>query len=451
MSSDILAARAVALDLLQSVLRRRVPLDDALEQNRALTDLEGRDRGFARLLAATVLRRLGQIDDIILSLLNKPDLPKAAVMDILRISTAQLLFLGTPSHAAVDTGVELAVARGLAGMKGLVNAVLRRVAREGADRVAAQDAGRLNTPDWLWLSWRKAYGTGHTRAIVDAHLREAPLDISVKVAADLDLWAERLEAAPLAGTTLRRAAGGAVPEMPGFAEGAWWVQDAAAALPARLLLADGLWGAGGIAGRTVIDLCAAPGGKTAQLAAAGARVTAVDRSAPRLQRLQRNLERLGLSAAVEVGDVARWTPAEPADAILLDAPCSATGTIRRHPDVARLKQPDDVARLAALQHRLLNRAIDMVRPGGVVVYCTCSLQPEEGEDQITRLLSRRGDVVREAVTADEVRLLPSAGVDVVETPGALVTSDGDLRSTPGQWAARGGLDGFFAARLRRRA
>lgn len=270
MNTETLAARRVALDLLESVLRRRVPLDDALDQHPGLAGLEPRDRAFTRLLTATVIRRLGQIDEVVLSLLARPDLPKGGVLDILRVSAAQLLFLGTPAHAAVDTGVELAVAKGFAGMKGLINAVLRRLSREGAELLVAQDAGRLNTPDWLWLSWRQHYGTGHTRAIVDAHLNEAPLDITVKE--DPHGWAEKLEATVLPTGTLRRAAGGNVIDLPGFAEGAWWVQDAAAALPARLL--------GDVAGLNVIDLCAAPGGKTAQLAAAGAKVTAVDRSAP---------------------------------------------------------------------------------------------------------------------------------------------------------------------------
>ncbi|MEC4590608.1 MULTISPECIES: RsmB/NOP family class I SAM-dependent RNA methyltransferase [Nitrospirillum] len=438
MNTETLAARRVVLDLLESVLRRRVPLDDALDQHRGLPGLEPRDRAFVRLLTATVIRRLGQIDAVVLSLLARPDLPKAGVLDILRVSAAQLLFLGTPAHAAVDTGVELAVAKGLAGMKGLINAVLRRLAREGADLLAAQDAGRLNTPDWLWLAWRQHYGTGHTRAIVDAHLVEAPLDITVK--GDPHAWAERLEATVLPTGTLRRAAGGSVTELPGFNEGAWWVQDAAAALPARLL--------GDVAGLTVIDLCAAPGGKTAQLAAAGAKVTAVDRSAPRLDRLSRNMERLGLSVATAVADATKWQPDEPVDAVLLDAPCSATGTIRRHPDVARLKTPEDVGRLSGVQRRLLDRAIDMVKPGGLVVYCTCSLQPEEGEEQLSKLLSRRLDVMVEPIIP--VDLAYGAEADV-EALAPLVTDSGDVRTTPGHWAELGGLDGFFMTRLRRTA
>lgn len=375
-----------------------------------------------------MLRRLGQIDAIATGFLAKRELPAGVVLDILRLGAAQLLFLDTAPHAAVDTAVELTAQRRQASAKGMVNAVLRRIGREGKDLVAAQDPGRLNTPDWLWLSWRTAYGTGRTRALVDAHLQEPPLDLSVKE--DPAGWAEKLGATLLPTGSLRRPPGGAITDLPGFAEGAWWVQDAAARLPAQLL--------GDVAGQSVIDLCAAPGGKTAQLAAAGARVTAVDRSAPRLKRLTANLQRLQLEAQSVVGDATGWQPAAPADALLLDAPCSATGTIRRHPDVQRLKTDEDVQRLAGLQHRLLGRAVAMVRPGGLLVYCVCSLQPEEGEAQIERLLRERSDVERVPVAASEVGGLAE-----------LVTEQGDVRTTPGDLAGQGSMDGFFAARLRR--
>ncbi|ACI99734.1 16S rRNA (cytosine(967)-C(5))-methyltransferase RsmB [Rhodospirillum centenum] len=422
-----LAARAAALDLIQATLRKGVPFDDALEANRGVRALEPRDRGFVRLLCATVFRRLGQLDALVQGALAKPGQPvKGPVQDILRLGAAQLLFLGTPAHAAVDTSVELAVARGQTPYKGLVNAVLRRLSREGAGLLAAQDAGRLNTPDWLWLAWRQAYGTGATRAIVEAHLAEPPLDITVR--ADADLWAERLGAERLPGGSLRLPAGGPVTELPGFAEGAWWVQDAAAAIPARLF--------GDVAGREVLDLCAAPGGKTAQLAAAGARVTAVDRSEKRLERLRENLARLGLEVETVAADATAWSPDAPVDAVLLDAPCSATGTIRRHPDVQRLKTEEDVAKLARVQARLLIRAADMLKPGGLLVYATCSLQPEEGERQVEALLARRPDLVR--VPVDPAELGGLAGA---------VTAAGDVRTTPG--LIPGGMDGFFAARLRR--
>lgn len=425
-----LAARAAGLDLIGAVLRKGVPFDDAAEAHRGLRDLEPRDRAFARLLCATVFRRLGQIDAAVGAMLANPGQPpKGPVLDLLRLGAAQLLFLGTPAHAAVDTAVDLAVARGQAPYKGLVNAVLRRLAREGTEIVARQDAGRLNTPDWLWLSWRHAYGTGPTRAIVEAHLREAPLDITVK--ADAAGWAARLEAAVLPTGSLRRAPGGGVMELPGFAEGAWWVQDAAAAIPATLF--------GDLRGKTVVDLCAAPGGKTAQLAAAGARVVAVDRSAKRLERLSANMDRLGLALETVVADATVWSPEEPADAVLLDAPCSATGTIRRHPDVQRLKTAADAATLAGVQRRMLNRAAAMLNPGGLLVYCTCSLQPEEGEAQVAAWLDRTPEMERVPVSPAEVGGMTE-----------LVTEAGDVRTTPGHLGDRGGMDGFYVARLRRR-
>lgn len=428
MTESPLAARTAALDLIGSVLRRRTPLDDAFDAHPEIPVLETRDRAFVRLLVSTVLRRLGQIDGLLRESLDRPDPVKGGVQDVLRLGTAQLVFLGTPAHAAVDTGVALAEARGLDRYKGLINAVLRRIARDGPAAAAAQDAGRLNTPDWLWLAWRQAYGTARARAIVEANLTEAPLDLTAK--SDPDAWAGPLEARLTPTGTLRRAAGGPIGELPGFAEGAWWVQDMAAALPAKLLP--------DLAGRTVYDLAAAPGGKTAQLAAAGAHVTALDRSERRLVRLTENLRRLGLEAEAVVGDAARWQPPAPADAVLLDAPCSATGAIRRHPDIQRLKTAEDVARLAPVQSRMLARAVTLVKPGGFLVYCTCSLQPEEGERQIDTLLASGAPVERVPVEASEVGGLAE-----------LVNGRGELRTLPGQLAELGGIDGFFVARLRR--
>lgn len=424
-------ARAIVLDLLQDVLRRNVALDDAMEAHAGLKELAGRDRAFARLLVATVLRRLGQIDALIVETLKEPGLPKAGVLDILRLGAAQLLFLGTPAHAAVGTAVALAEARGQQPFKGLINAVLRRLATEGAERMAGQDAGRLNTPDWLWLTWRKAYGTARTRAIVEAHLIEAPLDLTVR--GDPAAWTDPLGAVVLPTGTLRRPAGGAVTELPGFAEGAWWVQDAAAALPARLF--------GDVAGQTVFDLCAAPGGKAAQLAAAGAHVVAIDRSERRLRRLGENMARLGLSVETVAADAITWTPPALADAVLLDAPCSATGAIRRHPDIQRLKKQEDVTKLAATQRRLLAHAVQFVRPGGLVIYCTCSLQPEEGEVQIDRLFARSG------------AMLERVPIDAAEVGGfaELINDRGEVRSLPCHLKDRGGIDGFFIARLRRKS
>jgi 16S rRNA (cytosine967-C5)-methyltransferase len=428
--SSSLTARGIALDLLEAVLVRRQAFDDALAGHRGLPALAPRDRAFARLLAATTLRRLGQLDAALAACLDKGLTPKASmVRNVLRLGAAQLLFLGTPSHAAVDSSVELATGHRTT-YRGLLNAVLRRLATVGGDLVAAQDPVALNTPDWLWQSWAKAYGEPAARAIAEVHLTEPPLDLSVK--RDRVRWSEVLGATVLPTGTLRRVVGGTVADLPGYDAGDWWVQDAAAALPAQLL--------GDITGQTVLDLCAAPGGKTAQLVASGAKVIAVDRSAARLERLTANLKRLNLTAQTVVADAELWRPAEPVSHILLDAPCSATGTIRRHPDIAHLKSPQDVVRLAALQDRLLDAAAAMLQPGGVMVYCTCSLEPEEGLSRIASLLVRDQRFRRLPITADEV-----GGV------AELVTTSGDLRTLPCHMAEFGGLDGFYAARLEKRS
>ena len=426
-----LGARKAALALLRTVLERRRPFDEALAQTPALNELSTRDRAFARLLAASVLRRLGQIDAALDHCLDRPIKPKDLILrQILRLGAAQLLFLGTPAHAAVSTSLDLAQGPRQAGQRGLLNAVLRRLAREGEALVAAQDAARLNTPDWLWAPWCAAYGEEKTRAVAAAHLGDPPLDLSCKE--NPERWAEALGAEILPGGSLRLAAGqGDIARLPGYGEGAWWVQDAAAAVPARLL--------GDAAGKTVIDLCAAPGGKTAQFAAAGAEVIAVERSENRLKRLAENLERLGLGAATVAADAAAWQPPAPADAVLLDAPCSASGTLRRHPDIARLKGPQDVAALSAAQDRLLANAVTMVKPGGLLVYAVCSLQPEEGPERIARLLSEHQDLERVPVAPAEVPGMSEA-----------ITAEGDFRSLPCHWGERGGLDGFYACRLKRR-
>jgi 16S rRNA (cytosine967-C5)-methyltransferase len=421
------SARQIALDLIGVVLRRRRPLDDAIDEHATMGELSVRDRAFARLLVATVLRRLGQIDALIADCLNTPLAPRAAVIhDILRLGISQLLFLRTPPHAAVATSVDLAHLKGFLSHKGLVNAVLRRLSVEGAERIERQDAARLNTPDWLWQSWSGAYGEERARAIAGAHLKEAPLDLTPRD--DGEAWGERLQAMTLPTGSLRRPAGGSVALLPGYAEGAWWIQDAAAALPVRLFE--------GIAGRDVVDLCAAPGGKTAQLASAGARVTAIDRSTRRLDRLVANLHRLGLPVSAIAADALSWRPEQPADAVLLDAPCTATGAIRRHPDVPHLKQPEDVARLAVVQENLLRSAVEMLRPGGTLVYCTCSLEPQEGPERVEALLRSGAPIERRPIAADEI-----GGAE------DWLTASGDLRTLPCHLAEYDGLDGFYAARL----
>jgi 16S rRNA (cytosine967-C5)-methyltransferase len=420
-------ARQVALDLIGAVLRRKRPLDDAIEDNPPMAELSVRDRAFARLLVATVLRRLGQIDALITDCLNTPLAPRAAIVhDTLRLGIAQLLFLRTPPHAAVATSVDLAHARGFLSHKGLVNAVLRRLSVEGAERVERQNAARLNTPEWLWRSWSRAYGEDVAQAIATAHLKEAPLDLTLR--SNDEVWCEKLAATKLPTGSLRRAAGGSVTALPGYAEGAWWIQDAAASLPVRLF--------NGISGRHVVDLCAAPGGKTAQLANAGAHVTAVDRSTRRLDRLVSNLNRLGMPVSAVAADALTWRPEQPVDGVLLDAPCTATGAIRRHPDVPHLKQPEDVARLSVVQENLLRAAVEMLRPGGTLVYCTCSLEPEEGPQRVEALLRSGAPVERQPLDPGEIA-----------APAEWVTSEGDLRTLPCYLSEYDGLDGFYAARL----
>ena len=432
--------RAVAFQLLTQILDRRRPLDEALAESKDFAALAARDRALVRRLLATLLRRLGQLDDLIKTCLNRPlKRGHGDLRNLLRLGAVQLAFLDTPAHAAVSTTLNLATTPRLAGYKGLINALLRRIAREGAELIAKQDAARLNTPRWLWQSWGDAYGEAVARAIAEAHLSEPPLDLTLKEPAKepteepakIEAWAERLEAILLPTGSLRLPPGrGAIAKLSGFEDGAWWVQDTAATLPVRLL--------GAVAGRRVVELCAAPGGKTAALAALGADVTAVEISPARAARLDANLARLGLTAEIITADAIGWRPSAPVDAVLLDAPCSGTGTLRRHPDIARLKGPDDIAALTALQDRLLAAAVEMTAPGGSLVYATCSLQPEEGPQRIAALLAAGAPVARLPVAPREV----FGRVD-------WLSPEGDLRTLPCHLAELGGMDGFYACRLRR--
>ncbi|HMK70313.1 MAG TPA: transcription antitermination factor NusB [Xanthobacteraceae bacterium] len=432
------AARRLAADVLDGVLRRRRALDDELAAAPVQATLAGfaeRDRAFTRAVIATVLRRLGTLRHLIsLYLDSGPPRDAPRVETALLVGAAQILFLDVPDHAAVDLAVRLAQAdRQSARYGGLVNAVLRRVAREGAARLAELDSAALDTPSWLMARWIENYGAATAHAIAAAHGHEPALDLTVK--GDAQDWAARLGGRVLPTGSVRVIAHGAVTALPGFAEGAWWVQDAAAALPARLL--------GDVSGLCIADLCAAPGGKTAQLAAAGARVVAVDRAPARLDRLRENLARLSLTAELVCADVAEWT-ADPFDAVLLDAPCSATGTIRRHPDIPWRKSAADIAALAALQRRLIARAAVLTKPGGTLVYCTCSLEPEECEDVVVDLLARETGFRRRPITPAELL-----------GRGEFITKDGDLRTLPchlpGSDSRLAGLDGFYAARLEKRS
>jgi 16S rRNA (cytosine967-C5)-methyltransferase len=423
-----LSPRRAAFAVLNEIFFRRKNMDEALAAVPQLDALEPRDKGLARLLVSVVLKRAREMDAALEKLLHEPlkELKPAQLLTIFRLGIAQIAFLETPPHAAVNTSVALAEAEGIAHHKPLVNAIMRRIAREGWQPLDARDAGRMATPDWLWQEWMQDYGVETALKIAAAHLSEAPVDFTVK--ADQQVWAEKLEAALLPTGSLRKASSGFIPALPGFAEGEWWIQNAAAALPARLF-AD-------IKGKAIVDLCAAPGGKTAQLAAMGAKVIAVDRAAGRMRRLEENMQRLRLEAEAVTEDGASFRPKAPVDGVLLDAPCTATGTIRHQPDVLWLKEPRDQDKLVALQRRLLRNAVEMLKPGGALVYCTCSLQMAEGERQADWLLEQ----------GLPVRLSP-IGAGELPGIGEMLTPRGELRCLPFHWQELGGMDGFYIARF----
>jgi 16S rRNA (cytosine967-C5)-methyltransferase len=429
-----LATRRIAADILDGVLHKRRMLDDQLDGAAAhpgLRTLSDRDRALMRRLVATVLRRLGTLRHVLSQLLDK-GLPGEAprAQSALMIGAAQILWMDVPDHAAVDLSVRLVQAdRRAARYAGLVNAVLRRCAREARPLIAEVESQSLDVPAWLMARWIAHYGEDTARAMARALSHEPPLDLTVK--GDATAWASRLHGELLPTGTVRTLLQGPITLLPGFSEGQWWVQDAGAALPAKLF--------GEVKDRTIADLCAAPGGKTAQLAHAGALVTAVDRSPARVARLRDNLSRLSLTADAVVADAVEWTGG-PFDGVLVDAPCTATGTLRRHPDVAWLKQEADIATLAGLQRRLLKKAVTLLKPGGTLVYCTCSLEPEEGEQAVAALLSDESGLRRVPVEPSEVG-----------GRAELLTALGEIRTLPCHLPHAdprlAGLDGFYAARL----
>lgn len=423
-------ARRAALDIL-TLVRDGKTLGLALEDCRSFGAMEGPDRAFARALASTVLRRRGSLDALIGEFIDRP-LPKrsARVIDILRLSAAQTAVMGLPDHAAVSTAVDLAKAfRETEGYAALINAVARKIAKMET-RAVEKLPIRSDTPGWLWRSWERAYGPTKAREIAEAHRREPPLDLTLKNGSDSEDLVRRLGGVMLPTGSIRVHQRGDVSKLDGFSEGLWWIQDAAAAIPARLV--------GDMRDQSVLDLCAAPGGKSMQLAAAGARVTAIDKSGPRLKQIAENLKRVGLSAQTVKADILEWSPAEPVDAVLLDAPCSATGTIRRNPDILWSRTADEVSALAAIQKRMLARAAEFVRPGGVIIYATCSLQPEEGEGVVADVLSSMTRLERDLIQPAEIGGLAEA-----------INAKGEMRTLPSFWPGAGGMDGFFAARLRR--
>ncbi|RWC45878.1 MAG: methyltransferase domain-containing protein [Mesorhizobium sp.] len=433
-----LAARKAAARLLAAVIDARTPLDGLTDHENGHPQykaLDLRDRGLVRAILVTALRYRMTISGLLARRLEKPLPPNAtALSHILHVAAAQILFLDIPDSAAVDLAVTHAKSDPrTVRFSGLVNGVLRTLARAKETELPAALAATDEAPKWFSDRLKSTYGTEKARQILAAHRVEAPVDFSVK--ADPDLWAERLGGIVLPTGTIRvQNLVGPVTELPGFADGAWWVQDAAASLPARLF--------GDVSGLRVADLCAAPGGKTAQLILAGAKVTAVDTSKNRLVRLTQNLERLGLSAEIVQADLLKYQPQELFDAVLLDAPCSSTGTVRRHPDVPWTKTTADIEKLADLQRRLLARAVTLVKPGGRIVFSNCSLDPLEGEDLYAAFLAGTAGIADDPLRQGEI-----AGIDPFLTPqGMLRTTPADLDlGSPGI----SGLDGFFAARMRR--
>ncbi|MHA6769488.1 RsmB/NOP family class I SAM-dependent RNA methyltransferase [Sphingobium ummariense] len=411
-----LPARRAALRLLDAVLRRGEPLELALHG--AAQGLPSADRALVHAIAAEALRHLPDLDALIDGATRQPLPADAKARMVLRIALIQVLALGTAPHAAIATALPLVDG----GPRKLVHGVFGTVTR-GAPVLPDPPA----LPPETAARWADQWGAAMPQAAARAYAVRPPVDLSLRDPGETALWADRLGGTSLAPGHVRLPDHGDVTALPGFAEGAWWVQDLAASCPARLL------GAG--EGRIALDLCAAPGGKTMQLAAAGWQVMAVDQSKKRLERLSDNLARTGLTATVAQADLREWTPPEPADAILLDAPCSATGIYRRHPDVLHRIGPRQIAELAELQAELLARAAGWLKPDGQLVYATCSLERAEGEDQVVRFLAERPDF---ALLPPEPDALPA---------GIAPAQEGWLRTLPDTLAEQGGTDGFFIARL----
>ena len=427
-----LSVRHVALDLAIAVLNENKPLDDCLllffKPGTPGGELDHRDRAYIRKLVATLLRHLGDIDATISQHLRSDLPPKGSAKMILRLGVCQILYLRTPAHAAVDLTLHLADQRKAGGLKGLMNAVLRKISKQ-KDQILDQlpEKASLNTPKWLFDRWAQFYGTETALKIAAQHVVDPPIDLTVKETPEK--WADLFKGTLLPTGTLRCQPQGPLNDWMGYEEGAWWAQDVSAALPAKLF--------GTVSGLEVYDLCAAPGGKTAQLIQQGAKVTAIDKSAARLSILHQNLERLQLDAECIHADVLTWKPGQKADAILLDAPCSATGTARRHPDMPWQKKESDIQTLANLQFKLLAKSLSLIKPGGMIIYCTCSLEPEEGEQQIDHFLKEfKGQIKRVPIRSQELEL----------PEGALLPS-GDLRILPHHGSYPGGMDGFFISRL----
>lgn len=443
------APREVAILLLTRTLddgRGFAGLTDAAGGLAAFLKLPEQDRNLARAIARTALARRGQIELALKRVADRPP-PKGArhLLHALHVAATQILFMDVPDSAAVNTAVNIAAREPRsARFVGFANAVLRRLSREKADIEPKLRSDKLNTPKWMYARWAELYGHNAARAIAthhaSIHATGAPLDLSVRGSSS-DYFQANGDtlggAALLENGTVRLPHALDVRSLPGWAEGAVWVQDAAARLPAQLVSPQN--------GERIADLCAAPGGKTAQLALSGAKIVAVEQSAPRVKRLEENLRRLGLSGAASIhhGDLFELAPDTPFDAILLDAPCSSTGTIRRHPDILWTKTPDAISDLAELQFAMVAHAATLLATGGRLVFSNCSLDPLEGEMLHERIVKELGGILQhQPVTSDEVPGFAHA-----------ITDKGTVRSLPhisptqanGE-PVTGGADGFFAAR-----
>ncbi|WP_375653491.1 RsmB/NOP family class I SAM-dependent RNA methyltransferase [Bartonella sp. OD88NMGDW] len=436
-----LAVRQVCVRLLGAVVDKYTPLSGLTDNEHGhpqYLKLSQRDRLLCRAILTASLRHRGQIMAALSRFLARP-LPSQALslQHLLHISVAQILYLDIPDHAAIDLAVRVAkLDPRMRRFSGVVNALLRNVARE-AEPLRQQVPTIEGVPAWFGQLLISAYGTEKAHQIIAIQSVEPPFDLTVK--SDSVGWAKRLGGVVLPNGSVRlNRLESSVSDLPGYSEGTWWVQDFAAALPACLL--------GTLRGKRVADLCASPGGKTAQLALQGAEVTAIELSANRVKRLKENMERLRFSVHIWQGDVRNFHPTQLFDAVLLDAPCSSTGTIRRHPDILWTKSRDDIIKLAALQNDLLVAAISLVKVGGLIIFSNCSLAREEGEDLIEKILSTRNDIVLEPIYPEEMGAL------------AHLLCGGMLRTTPADFCHKNfdaektaflGMDGFFAARLRK--
>jgi 16S rRNA (cytosine967-C5)-methyltransferase len=430
-SPNGIAARETAVRVLMAVTLKNRPLDLTFDDMASTANLDSRDRAFTMHMVMLTLRRYGSLNHILDMMLDR-GLPqnatwtKAAIL----IGLAQILFMRTADFASAHQMVELV--KNLPGKEkgfaGLVNAVLRRAGREKASLLKTLDRNPLlDIPDWLRGRWVSAYGQDTAEQLAIALHSEPMLDISLKNADMATDYATRLEANILPTGSLRRPFAD-VKSLNGYEDGEWWIQDISASLPAKLFP--------DLEGKHILDMCAAPGGKTLQLASLSAVVTAIDRSKNRLKRLIENLKRTGLKAEVMTADASTFIPQRSVDHILLDAPCSATGTYRRNPDVMLHKTADDIQKLAKLQSRILEHAFSLLPPEGTLIYCVCSIEPDEGIDQINLFLKDNPKARRLPVTPEETDGL-----------GEIITENGDILCLPHFLKEQGGMDGFYISRL----